>query len=96
MNIKGYYIDLEKVIKKINKNNYKNIVLQIPEGLKHIFKDFVDLFEKKTKANIEAIALKRLGQPEEIGRVAVFLASEMSDYITGEHLLVTGGGVMSQ
>jgi 2-(3-amino-3-carboxypropyl)histidine synthase len=52
LNIKEYYIDLEKVVKKINKNNYKNIVLQIPEGLKHIFKDFVDIFEKKTKANI--------------------------------------------
>lgn len=52
MNIKGYYIDLEKAVKKINKNNYKNIVLQVPEGLRHIFKNFVDFFEEKTKANI--------------------------------------------
>ncbi len=52
MNIKGYNIDLEKAVKKINKNNHRNIVLQVPEGLKHIFKDFVDFFEEKTKANI--------------------------------------------
>lgn len=52
MNIKSYYIDLEKAVRKINKNNYKNVVLQVPEGLKHIFKDFVDFFEEKTKANI--------------------------------------------
>jgi 2-(3-amino-3-carboxypropyl)histidine synthase len=52
LNIKGYYIDLEKAVKIINKNDYKNIVLQVPEGLKYIFKDFVDFLEKKTKANI--------------------------------------------
>jgi 2-(3-amino-3-carboxypropyl)histidine synthase len=52
MNIKGYYIDLEKAVRKINKNDYKNVVLQVPEGLKHIFKDFVSFFEEKTKANI--------------------------------------------
>lgn len=52
MNIKGYYIELEKAVKIINKNDYKNIVLQVPEGLKYIFKDFVNFFEIKTKANI--------------------------------------------
>ena len=52
MNIKGYYIDLEKAVRKINKNNYENIVLQIPEGLKYIFKDLVNYFEEKTNANI--------------------------------------------
>ena len=52
MNIKGYYLDLEKAVRKINKNNYENIVLQIPEGLKYIFKDLVNYFEEKTNANI--------------------------------------------
>ncbi len=52
LNIKGYYIDLEKAIVTITNNNYKNILLQIPEGLKFIFKDFVDFIEQKTKANI--------------------------------------------
>jgi NAD(P)-dependent dehydrogenase (short-subunit alcohol dehydrogenase family) len=44
----------------------------------------------------EVAALKRIGQPEDIGRVALFLASHLSDFITGEHLLVTGGDIMSQ
>lgn len=35
--------------------------------------------------------LKRLGQPEEIAKVALFLASEDSSYITGQTINVNGG-----
>jgi 3-oxoacyl-[acyl-carrier protein] reductase len=35
--------------------------------------------------------LGRIGQPEDIARVAVFLASEDSGWITGESLAVSGG-----
>jgi NAD(P)-dependent dehydrogenase (short-subunit alcohol dehydrogenase family) len=35
--------------------------------------------------------LKRNGQPEEIAQVALFLASEMSSYMTGAHVVVDGG-----
>ena len=41
-------------------------------------------------------ALGRIGEPEDAARVALFFASSLSDYVTGEHLLATGGGVMSQ
>ncbi len=52
--------------------------------------------ENSIEAWAEMAALKRIGQPEDIGRVALFLASHLSDFITGEHLLVTGGDIMSQ
>jgi len=38
-----------------------------------------------------AIPWRRLGLPRDIGRAAVFLASDDADYITGAALLVDGG-----
>ncbi len=37
------------------------------------------------------LALKRWGQPEEIGHAAVFLASRKAGYITGQKIAVAGG-----
>jgi glucose 1-dehydrogenase len=37
------------------------------------------------------IPYKRIGEPEDIGRVAVFLASDQSDYINGASIFVDGG-----
>lgn len=43
------------------------------------------------KAMIARTALGRLGQPDDIARVAVFLASEDSAWLTGERLVAAGG-----
>jgi NAD(P)-dependent dehydrogenase (short-subunit alcohol dehydrogenase family) len=45
---------------------------------------------------IEKTALKKLGQPEDQAKVAVFLASDLSDHITGEALIVSAGEIMGQ
>jgi len=40
---------------------------------------------------LELIPYKRIGQPEDVGKVAVWLASDESDYITGTTIFVDGG-----
>ena len=42
-------------------------------------------------AALEEIVLKRLGQPEDIARLAAFLCSDLARHITGEVIKVDGG-----
>ncbi len=47
--------------------------------------------EKQRHMLIQSIPLKRLGQAEEIGQVAVFLSSPLAAYITGTQIVCDGG-----
>ena len=49
------------------------------------------LDEKTVQSWRDGIPLKRGGQPEDVANVCVFLASEMSSYVTGQVLNVDGG-----
>jgi glucose 1-dehydrogenase len=40
---------------------------------------------------MKLVPYKRIGEPEDIGRAAVWLASDYSDYVTGTTLYVDGG-----
>lgn len=42
---------------------------------------------------LDALALKRFGTPEECAKVVEFLATDLSDYVTGTCVEVTGGSV---
>jgi 3-oxoacyl-[acyl-carrier protein] reductase len=43
------------------------------------------------KAAIAATPLGRIGQPEDIAKIAVFLASDASGWVTGERIMAAGG-----
>lgn len=49
------------------------------------------LNEEQKKKLLELIPLGRLGEPEDIAKVALFLSSEESSYITGHVVSVNGG-----
>jgi 3-oxoacyl-[acyl-carrier protein] reductase len=46
-----------------------------------------DLYQQR----VESIAMGRIGMPEEVANVAVFLACDLSRYVTGQVIGVDGG-----
>ena len=55
-----------------------------------------DMTENLSENNalVDHIPMKRFAQPEDIANLALFLASDQSDYITGEVLRIDGGLAM--
>jgi 3-oxoacyl-[acyl-carrier protein] reductase len=49
-----------------------------------------ELNEQTRNAYLANIPLKRFGNPEEVGDVCVFLASDMATYISGQTISVCG------
>jgi len=47
--------------------------------------------EELLKANLATTGVGRIGQPEEMARVVLFLASDEASYVTGQHWSVCGG-----
>ncbi len=47
--------------------------------------------DKTMESFLAKIPMHRLGDPDDIGKVALFLASEMSSYMTGTQIVVDGG-----
>ena len=47
--------------------------------------------EENRQALMKLIPYRRIGQPEDVAKAAIWLASDDSDYITGETLYVDGG-----
>ena len=47
--------------------------------------------EKIIDEVVSKLSLKRVGEPNEVANVALFLSSNLSDYITGQVIRVDGG-----
>jgi NAD(P)-dependent dehydrogenase (short-subunit alcohol dehydrogenase family) len=47
--------------------------------------------EKRLKARLEATPLRRIGEPDDIGGIAAFLASRAAAFMTGEIIVADGG-----
>jgi 3-oxoacyl-[acyl-carrier protein] reductase len=48
---------------------------------------------EQIKDRVKNISLQRVGQPEEVSNVALFLASELSSYINGQNIICDGGKI---
>jgi len=52
------------------------------------------LTEEIKQEMLKQIPLARFGEPKDIAKVALFLASDAADYLTGQTIHVDGGMVM--
>jgi NAD(P)-dependent dehydrogenase (short-subunit alcohol dehydrogenase family) len=72
-----------------------NVNVICPGAAGPAYYEFKKKYPELIAESLKSKALGRIGDPEkDIGRVAVFLASEDSDYITGGTIMVDGGSCM--
>ena len=51
-----------------------------------------DILSPETEARLAPeIPMRRIGQPEEVARVILFLCSDAASYVTGEEIQIDGG-----
>lgn len=51
--------------------------------------------EEQLEAFMAKIPMRRMGDADDIGKVALFLASDMSSYMTGSQVVVDGGALLT-
>ena len=82
---------------------YKSLALEVAQrniNINLIAPGFIQtpmtekLNEKQKNSIMEKIPMKKFGHPDDIANLAVFLASDVSSYITGQTFHVNGGMLM--
>jgi len=53
-----------------------------------------DLDPAMIEAFLATLPMRRMGDPDEIGKVVLFLASDMASYMTGSQVVVDGGALL--
>ncbi len=76
---------LELAPKKINVNAIAPGAIETPGA---------STDEKAKQQTIAMVPLKRMGQPQDIANLAIFLSSDQADYITGQTIVVDGGWIL--
>ncbi len=56
-----------------------------------LFREYVDRGVVNEERIRKRIPMGRLGTIDDVGRAAVFFASSLSEYVTGQFLMVDGG-----
>lgn len=89
---KAGVIGLTKALAK-ELGQYEVTVNAVAPG--YIVTDMTDQFDENTNKKIMAmLPIKRFGKPEDISNMVMFLASDKSNYITGQIISVNGGLVI--
>jgi len=67
-------------------------------GLEDLLSTLIPLnqtFEEKSELFKPRVALGRIGEPDDVAKVVLFLASAAADYITGEMIVIDGGYLLT-
>lgn len=86
---------IELALHNINVNSIAPGAIQTEGSSKPLAGMTKEQMEQMTSAFTTRIPLHRMGVPDDIGKVAVFLASSASDYMTGQTIIVDGGTLLS-